>query len=66
MKIGVYTIEGSVFYWRFIPKYKNDTYVKCKLTLMYKKGRMKGVPVEQKNYKLYLKNIQHWKPYAAY
>jgi len=65
MKRGYYTIDNSDLYWSFIPKYVGDTYVKCKMTLFYKKGVMKGVPLEEKNYKLYLDKIQHWERYEA-
>jgi hypothetical protein len=65
MKIssGNYTIEGSDLYWSFSKKYSDDIYVKCKLTLFYKKGTMKGVQLERKNYKLYWDKIQHWERY---
>ena len=65
MKKGYYTIDNSDLYWYFIPKYTSDIYVKCKLTLFYKKGTMKDVPLEEKNYKLYLDKIQHWERYEA-
>lgn len=60
---GYYTIDNSDLYWSFIPKYKSDAYVKCKLTLYYKKGTMKDMPLESKNYKLYYDKIEHWKRY---
>ena len=56
-----YTLDNSDLYWSFVPKYKNETYVKAKVILMYKYGKYKGLPIEQKNYKLLWKNIQHWK-----
>ena len=60
---GYYTIDNSDLYWYFVPKYKSDSYVKCKLTLMYKKGTMKGMVVEEKNYKLFWDKIEHWEKY---
>jgi len=63
MKRGYYTIDTSDLYWQFVPNYKNGTYVKCKVVLFYKKGSMKGIIVDSKNYKLYLDKIQHWEKY---
>lgn len=64
LRKNYYTIENSDLYWSFVPKYKTETYVKAKVTLMYKYGKYKGTPVESKNYKLLWENIQHWKIYG--
>jgi hypothetical protein len=65
MKRGYYTIDNSDLYWYFIPKYLGDTYVKGKVTLLYKKGVLKDTILERENYKLYLDKIQHWERYEA-
>jgi len=65
LRKNYYTTDNSDLYWSFVPKYKNETYVKCKIILYYKYGEYKGTPVEIKNYKLEHKNIQHWKIYTG-
>lgn len=64
MKRGFYTITNSDLYLEFIPKYYGDGYIKAKIRLFYKYGKYKDVMIEQKNYKIYDKDITHWKKYV--
>lgn len=55
---GLYTCHGATLNVRVLKVYyQNGTKAMCKLAFETKKGEI----VERKNYKLQLKNIQHWK-----
>ena len=57
--LGVWTVDNSdlnVIIHKIY--YENQTYIKCKLTLINKHN---GIEYERhKNYKIYTKNVDHW------
>ena len=58
-----YTIDNSSLYVKVDVKYRGSEYLKGKVTLYYRYGTSKGIPLETKNYKLYYENISHWQRY---
>ena len=55
-----YTDNSDLIIQIHVIHYKAEDYIKCKASLIEK---YKGQIVETKNYKIYYRNIKHWKPY---
>lgn len=60
---GFFTVDHNATYFHCRPVYYGNGYFKAKITFYYKSESLNGIPLQKGNYKIYYKNVTHWKRY---